>query len=124
LGQLTNRESFLNLLRKSKISLLSTPGLDADVERTGGFSPVTPRFFESAACGCNLIGIYPENADFAYFGINQICANVKDYESFRTKVLEKLSDKATPDHKEFLARHLTSHRAVELREKLSDNYAK
>ncbi|HLA58614.1 MAG TPA: hypothetical protein VK622_07630 [Puia sp.] len=124
LGEFTSRESFLNLLKKTKVSLLSAPGLDDDAERTGGFSPVTPRFLESAACGCHLIGIYPENDDFVYFGINQICVNVDNYESFRRVILSCLRDEKVPDYREFLQNHLTSKRAIELKEKLSFGYAK
>lgn len=119
LGEFASRESFLNLLKQTKISLLSAPGLDVDGERTGGFSPVTPRFLESAACGCHLIGVYPENADFAYYGIDQICANVHDYKSFRDTILKFLRDEKIPDYRDFLANHVTSRRAMELKAKLS-----
>lgn len=118
LGEYNTRKSFLNLLRKTKISLLSAPGLDDDGVRTGGFSPVTPRFLESAACNCHLIGIYPDNEDFLYYGINEICVNVKDYESFRRQVLMCLDQKVVPNYQTFLKRHLTSKRATELKEKL------
>jgi hypothetical protein len=103
---------------------LSGPGLDDDAERTGGFSPVTPRFFESAACGCKLIGIYPQNEDFLYFRINEICANVSDYKSFRNLVLRYLNDQSIPEYAEVLGLHLTSKRAAELLTKLSSTYAK
>jgi hypothetical protein len=124
LGEFTSHESFLNLLKQTKISLLSAPGMDNDAQRTGGFSPVTPRFLESAACGCHLIGVYPENDDFLFYGISQVCVNIKDYQSFRTTVLKYLDDQKNPDYNNFLRRHVTSKRAVELKEKLSRHYAK
>ncbi|MDH4088847.1 MAG: glycosyltransferase [Cyclobacteriaceae bacterium] len=114
LGEFSSRESFITLLKKARISLLSAPGLDADSKRTGGFSPVTPRFLESAACGCKLIGIYPENDDFVHYGINNICANVKTYEEFQSLVLNYLKDPTIPDYREFLLTHLTTQRATQL----------
>lgn len=119
LGEFASRESFLKLLRQTKISLLSAPGLDADAVRTGGFSPVTPRFLESAVCGCHLVGVYPENADFTYYGIDQICTKVSDYKSFRDSILKFLIDEKIPDYREFLVNHITSRRAMELKQKLS-----
>ncbi|MEJ7645118.1 MAG: hypothetical protein WKF87_11025 [Chryseolinea sp.] len=121
LGEFLSRQSFLNLLMKTRISLLSAPGLDKDRVRTGGFSPVTPRFLESAACGCHLIGIYPQNSDFDYFDINSVCSQPSDYESFERLVLKLLSEKNPPDHSSFLRRHVTSLRAVELLKKISSS---
>ncbi len=123
LGEFTTHDAFLNLLKQTKISLVSAPGLDDDAQRTGGFSPVTPRFLESAACGCYLVGVYPDNDDFRYFGINEVCANVTDYNSFKTIVLQYLQNQKTPDYSSFLQRHLSSKRATELKEKLLQHHA-
>ena len=46
LGEGANRKSFEAILRRAKVSLVSAPGIDGDEARTGGFSPVTPRFLE------------------------------------------------------------------------------
>jgi hypothetical protein len=119
LGEFETHESFLNLLRDTKVSLVSAPGLDDDAQRTGGFSPVTPRFLESAACGCHLVGIYPDNDDFRFFGIDEVCVNVGNYDSFKRIVLQYLQDQKTPDSNSFLQRHLSGKRATELKDKLS-----
>lgn len=124
LGEFPSHESLLNLLKQTKVSLVSAPGLDDDAQRTGGFSPVTPRFLESAACGCHLVGVYPDNDDFRYFGIDEICANVTDYDSFKSIVLQYLHSQSAADHRSFLTRHLSGTRANELKEKLSLHYAK
>ncbi len=108
------REDFIALLNRSKISLVSAPGLDDDRKRTGGFSPVTPRFFESAACRCKLLGIYPENADFEYYGINEICRNVTSYDQFKDLIREYLRTQTVPDFTSFLENHLTSKRANQM----------
>lgn len=124
LGKFDSRDSFLSLLRKSKISLLSAPGLDGDAERTGGFSPVTPRFLESAACGCRLVGIYPENDDFAFYEINKICSNIVSYDNFRRTILTFLDSQEIPGYQDYLSNHLTSKRAFKLEEKFKSRYAK
>ncbi len=114
MGLFKKREDFISLLRRSKISLVSAPGLDEDRIRTGGFSPVTPRFLESAACGCKLIGIYPDNADFDFYHIKEICPSVKDYPHFKELVNECLAKQHNPDYSRFLKSHLTSKRAEEM----------
>lgn len=114
-----DRNSFIDLLSRSKVSLLSAPGLDGDSVRTGGFSPVTPRFFESAACRCFMLGIYPENEDFMYYGIEKVCENIKDYNSFKEKVLSFLRSESFPDYSKFLKVNLSSVRANELKIKMS-----
>ena len=119
LGQVPKREQFIGLLLRSKISLVSAPGLDEDRERTGGFSPVTPRFLESAACACRLIGIYPGNADFDYYGIKEVCPAVTSFGQFRNVAVEYLSEQKRPDFSTFLEKHLTSKRAIELLNKLT-----
>lgn len=119
-GVINVREDFVKLLMRSKISLVSAPGLDQDKSRTGGFSPVTPRFFESAACGCKLLGIYPQNADFEYYGIREVCPSVKTYDEFRNLAIDYLDNSAVPDFTSFLKKHTTSNRANELLNKLRE----
>jgi hypothetical protein len=119
-GVLKKREDFIELLTRSKISLVSAPGLDNDKSRTGGFSPVTPRFLESAACRCKLLGIYPQNADFEYFGIKEVCTDIANYEQFRKLAIDYLEDPAVPDFSSFLKRHVTSKRADELLNKIRE----
>lgn len=114
-----DRDSFLKLLNRSRISLLSAPGLDGDRKRTGGFSPVTPRFFESAACNCFMLGVYPENDDFKHFGIKEICKNVESYDSFREAILHCLNSDSLPDYNNFLKENLSSVRANEFKYKIS-----
>jgi hypothetical protein len=112
------RADFIGLLKRSRISLVSAPGLDDDKIRTGGFSPVTPRFLESASCGCHLIGLYPQNADFEYYGIKEICNAVASFDEFKKVTLDYLNKTNPPDFTQFLEKHLTSNRAAELLSKL------
>ncbi len=120
LGVFKDREEFINLLKRSRISLVSAPGLDEDRERTGGFSPVTPRFLESAACGCKLLGLYPQNDDFEFYGIKEVCTSVTSYDQFRNLACEYLAQRTIPDYTSFLESHLTSKRANELLNKLKN----
>jgi hypothetical protein len=118
MGKFNSRGEFMNLMQRAKVSLVSAPGLDNDRNRTGGFSPLTPRFFEGAASGCRMIGLYPENEDFNYYGISQICPSVKTFGEFRHFVSTYLDDFKIPDHTSFLQKHLTSSKAIELLNKL------
>jgi hypothetical protein len=120
MGVFKNRVDFINLLKRSRISLVSAPGLDDDKKRTGGFSPVTPRFLESAACGCKLLGLYPQNDDFEYYGIKEVCASVSSYDQFRDLACKYLTQKTIPDYANFLEGHLTSKRTNELLNKLQE----
>lgn len=118
IGKNKSRAEFMNLLQRSKISLVSAPGIDEDRKRTGGFSPLTPRFFEGAACGCRLIGLYPQNEDFKYYGISQICPSVNTFSEFKSLVMKYLAESKTPDFRTFLENHLTSKKTNELLNKL------
>jgi hypothetical protein len=116
LGELSSRDAFMSLLSRSKVSLLSAPGMDNDLERTGGFSPVTPRFLESAACGCQLIGIFPDNADFREWKISEICRTFAGYAEFKSLVLESLGLYYPRKYPAFLDRNISSKRARELKQ--------
>jgi hypothetical protein len=120
LGVFKERAEFINLLKQARISLVSAPGMEDDKSRTGGFSPVTPRFLESAACGCKLIGIFPANADFEHYGIMDVCVSVSNYDQFKQLANQYLADKTGPDYTAFLKKHLTSKRADELTKLLKE----
>ena len=81
----------MNVLARSRIVLQSSPGIHAqEFERTGGFSPVTPRFFEAAAKCCHMVGIYPENDEFRRLRIADICQRVTTYTEFHERVKKLL----------------------------------
>jgi len=94
-GELTvglSRGDYLETLGSAKIALVSAPGIDGGEARTGGFNPVTPRFYEAAALGCKLIGRFPPNgADFVQNEVASVCANVDSYEEFVVAVSDALS---------------------------------
>lgn len=113
-----DRGTFINLLNRSKISLLSAPGLDEDRLRTGGFSPVTPRFLESAACKCFMVGVYPENDDFQVYQIDEVCTKVGNYDSFKNVILDHLRASHLPDYSNFVSKNLSSVRAKDIKNKI------
>jgi hypothetical protein len=114
MGIFTTRADFMELLKRSKISLVAAPGMDVDSIRTGGFAPLTPRFLESAACRCRLIAMYPDNEDFRWYNITEVAAPVGDYESFLRLAEEYIDERTAPDYSAFLKKHVTSLRAQQL----------
>ena len=49
--ELASRDGYLDSMKKSRIALYATPGIDGGEKRTNGFSQVTPRFLEMVASG-------------------------------------------------------------------------
>jgi hypothetical protein len=116
------REDYMELLRASKATLYSTVGIDGDEVRTGGFSPVTPRFLEMVSAGCHIIARYPANEETAYFELDKICASCEDYAKFENELTKALKGNG-PDlklYESYLANHYTSVRAKQLQDILED----
>lgn len=108
-GNMDSREDYFKLLRKAKIALYSTPGVDGGEERTHGYSQVTPRFLEQIACGCHVISRYKRNADTDYFDLDTMSTKADTYLDFETamdNLLTKEIDVARS--KEYLTHHYTS----------------
>lgn len=113
IGNFHKREDYINLLRSSKAALYSTPGIDGGQDRTGGFSPVTPRLFELATAGCSIIARYSENTDTDYFKLNSFFPSANDYSLFEQQLRAALNSdvKQVLDYNEtFLSQHYTSKR--------------
>lgn len=80
----TGRQSYLAMIRKTKISCYTTPGIDESKKITERFNQVTPRLFEMLANGCSVIGHYPDNADTRYYELSSIIPNVNNYDEFES----------------------------------------
>lgn len=113
----TGRQSYLDMIGKTKISCYTTPGIDESKKITGRFNQVTPRLFEMLTNGCSVIGHYPDNADTRYYKLSSIIPNVDNYDEFeraldalRAKPLD-FSDIAT-----YMKKHYTSTRVAMLKE--------
>ncbi|WP_083322575.1 hypothetical protein [Hymenobacter lapidarius] len=120
-GKFQSREDYIGLLRASKISFYSTPGIDGGEIRTGGFNPVTPRYLELLAAQCLLLGKYPDNAETRYYELPKVCPNVSSYEEFARTLSGYLHEPAPSfdTHRAILNKHYTSVRAKELLEILA-----
>lgn len=107
------RQKFMAMLARCNISLVSTAGMDGSRD-IGGFDPVSPRFYESAAGYCRLIGRFPHNDEFECFGINRIADRVESYQEFE-KIVMNYIDKPfdrIADYQKILRQHTTSYRTV------------
>lgn len=78
----TGRQSYLEMIRKTKISCYTTPGIDEAKKETGQFNQVTPRLFEMLTNGCQVIGHYTDNPDTRYYQLQDIVPNVNNYAEF------------------------------------------
>ncbi|MBW4890081.1 hypothetical protein KXQ82_10155 [Mucilaginibacter sp. HMF5004] len=116
-----SREEFMAFLGSAKVSLLSAPGIDGgDQIRTGGFNPVTPRFYESAVNYCYMIGRYPDAPDFELNKISSVCERPENYDEFEKAVLSMLKTPFNLQDKYnvFIKQHLTSTVAQSIKQEL------
>lgn len=110
LGVYNDRAKYMELLKSSKISIVSPPGIE-DNKNTFGMNPVTPRFYESAINYCHMIGRYPLNNDFTKNGIQSVCHNVDSYEDFKEQVYTLINldnSKLRNKYENFIQEHLTT----------------
>lgn len=99
------REDYLALMRRCRLFLYSTPGIDDD-KLTQGFSQVTPRLLEALSCGCRPIMRYPDNPDTRYYRLADFGPNIESYEQFRAEADRILS---TPPDLNVIADYLAPH---------------
>ena len=62
MGRFDTRVEYMKMISRSRVSLVSTPAIDSGKD-FGGIDFFTPRFYESAAQYCHLIGRYTDNSD-------------------------------------------------------------
>jgi hypothetical protein len=122
---LTNRVDFFNMLQKSKYTIVSAPGIDIedehDQKRTGGFSPVTPRFFECAVNYSTGIGFFPNNLDYEFCGIKEYSIQLKNYEHLLEILNSNYSIEMSKESAlRFLKNHWSSTRAAFIKSKLNE----
>lgn len=109
----SGRESYLNMIRKTRITCYSTPGIDEGKKETTSFNQVTPRLFEMLCNGCQVIGHYPTNgSDVKWYNLSSIVPNINNYEEFE-KILDEMRKKTIDSIKieNFMNKHYTSKRA-------------
>ncbi|MCR5235064.1 MAG: hypothetical protein K6E53_14330 [Lachnospiraceae bacterium] len=123
LGRFEKRSDYMELLKASRISLVSSPGCDRDkVKRFGNIDFITPRFYESAVMYCRMIGRYSENAEAEETGLNRVCVNVSDKDEFNGYIDRYLNNEARDwgPQREFIKNNLTGVRAGKMKKILED----
>ena len=112
----TGRQSYLEMIRKTKITCYTTPGLDEAKVETSQFNQVTPRLFEMLCGGCHVIGHYPDSADTQYYQLKSIVPNVDNYEQFESTLNNMRKTPADISKiKDFMSKHYTSTRLLMLK---------
>ena len=112
LGPATTRNDYMKMMKMSRCALYSPPGIDGDETRTAGFSQITPRLLEIAACGCNIIARYKMHGDAHFYEIDKLASHVDSYEEFETAMDKALITPANmPLYASWLNSHYTSARA-------------
>jgi len=113
----SGRESYIEMIKNTKISCYSTPGIDESKNSTNRFNQVTPRLFEMLCNQCMVIGHYPNTPDVNWYNLKEIIPNVDNYDEFE-KILNEMLSKAFEYEKidNFVSRHYTSTRAKMLEE--------
>lgn len=107
-----SRESYLDMIRKTKISCYTTPGLDESKTDSDKFNQVTPRVMELLCNGCHVIGHYPLTADVKWYRLNEIVPNVNTYKEFEAQLDKmRVTDFDICKMKSFMSQHYTSVRA-------------
>lgn len=107
------REDYLNIIRRTKVSCYSTPGIDESKKDSNRFNQITPRVFELLSNGCQVIGHYPKDgADVKWYHLNDVIPNVDNYFEFE-RVLDYMRQTPMEYDKveKFMKRHYTSTRA-------------
>ena len=116
LGSLGQRESYMDLLKQSRIALYGTPGIDGGEKRTRGYNPVTPKYLELLASQCKMLAKYPDTVETRLYEMDKVCPSLDTYEDFEAKLTEYLDDKPVDIklYSSILDKHYTSVRAEEL----------
>lgn len=108
----TGRASYLEMIRKTRISCYTTPGVDEGKKAPAPFNQVTPRLFEMLCNGCQVIGHYPNTADVQWYNLQSIVPNVNNYEEFEQTLDYMRKHPVNVNNiKRFMDNHYTSKRA-------------
>jgi hypothetical protein len=118
IGSFHTRKEYVDLLRKSRVGIYTTPGIDGGENRTGGFNPVTPRFLELLSSKCLMLGRYPENEEINFFEVNKVCPNIHSYSEFERYIMHYLNQTTIPTEAYIgiLSKHYTTNRVIQLNE--------
>lgn len=115
------REQYIELLRKSKIALYTTPGMDGTRPDANGWNQVTPRFLEEVSSQCHIIARYPDNEDTRWYELNKICKCVESYQEFEDMMMQFVCKEVDIElYRKYMEKHYTSERAKLLKRILNE----
>ena len=121
IGNINTRAEYMDLLRKGRCGLYSTPGIDGGEARTKGFNQVTPRFLELIAAGCHVAARYKSNPDTKYYELDSFSPSIDDYAQFEQIVDRARNTKVDMEYySDYLKKHYTSVRAEQLKKLTSE----
>lgn len=121
IGKFGLRSEYIDLIRCCKVSLVSSPGCDKGRSAEfGSIDFISPRFYESAALYCHLVGRYTQNEESRRIGLNEICPCVQNYADFERilKTFLKCNDFDWSMQREFVKKNLTSERAKDIQREM------
>ena len=122
LEEVVGRQAYIELLKKSKISLVSTPGHDGERHSGMVVDCFTPRFYEGAISWCYLVGRYVHNEEAERLKINMVCDHVETYDEFEDYMTEYINSKwflKKENYETFIGENVTSKRAEVLKQIMS-----
>lgn len=93
LGEFSDRKSYFDLLKKAKVALYATPGIDENLNRF--MNHVTPSLFEFVSSGCRIMARYPENAETKFFELEKLSPSIESYNQFKLTLRTILDDKSS-----------------------------
>lgn len=119
------RQSYLDMISKTKISCYTTPGVDEAKKGANGYNQVTPRVFEMLCNGCHVIGHYPMSDDVVWYDLPTIVPCINTYEEFEKALNAALSNSIDINKVcEFMDKHYTSKRALQIKEIFNNHFTK
>lgn len=117
IGKFDNREEYMDLMSKCRVSLVSSPAVD-EGKNFGGIDFITPRFYESAVHYCRMIGRYTENDEANIIKLRDVCKNIHNQEEFDnalTSMLKENNNAIFHAYNQFLEENVTSKRAEKMK---------
>lgn len=123
IGKDTGRDSYFDIIRKSKICVYSTPGIDKAKDVIGRFNQVTPRVLEILSGGCYVLGHYPNNPDTEYYDLKSIIPQIQSYNDFEyyMNLYRSLPPRDIMECYNYINKHRTSSR-IDLLKKILDRH--
>jgi hypothetical protein len=107
-GNADTRESYMQLMKKCRVFLYATPGIDNE-KLTNGFSQVTPRFLEALSCQCHVLMRYKDNSDTRFYDLKSFGPSIENYDIFKKEMDKALcNDVDVNRYSLYLEKHYTS----------------